>query len=131
MSMTDPIADMLTRVRNAVMAGHREVTMPTSNIKAEIAAVMRSEGFIRGFKIVRGEVQNELRLFLKYRGSTPAVKGIRRISRPGLRKYTAVDKMPEVLNGLGAAILSTNQGIMTDTEARERNVGGEILCYIW
>ncbi len=131
MSMTDPIADMLTRIRNATQAGHDKLSLPGSKIKAEIAALLRQEGYISGFKIVRGANQDELRIFLKYKNGSPAIRGIKRISRPGLRRYTGVKDVPNVLGGIGTAILSTNNGIMSDREARENQVGGEVLCYVW
>ena len=131
MSMTDPIADMLTRIRNGLTARHKKVCMPSSKIKAEIAATLRHEGYIKGFKIIRDDKQGELRVFLRYKGDTPVVSGISRISRPGLRRYAKADDLPKVLNGLGVAILSTNQGVMTDAEARENNVGGEVLLHVW
>lgn len=129
--MTDPIADMLTRIRNGLMARHTKVVMPSSQIKAEIAAVLRQEGYILGFKIIRKDYQDELRIFLKYKNDTPAVTGIERVSSPGLRRYAKAGALPKVLNGYGSVVLSTNQGIMTDREAKERNVGGEVLCYVW
>ena len=131
MSMSDPIADFLTRIRNAVLAKHTKVAIPSSKIKAEMAALLSQEGYIRGFKIIRDDKQNQLRIFLKYKGDKPAIRGLKRVSRPGLRVYTSAGEAPVVQNGLGAAILSTSKGIMTDTEAREANVGGEVLCYIW
>lgn len=131
MSMSDPIADMLTRVRNAVLAKHDKVTIPASKIKAEIAALLNQEGYIRGFKIIRDGKQGLIRIVLKYDGDFPAIRGIKRVSRPGMRVYSSADEIPKVLNGLGAAVLSTSKGIMTDKEAREARVGGEVLCYIW
>lgn len=131
MSMSDPIADFLTRMRNAVMARHTKVTIPASKVKAEMAALMRQEGFIRDFKIVQDGRQGQLRVYLKYDGGKPALTGLKRVSRPGLRVYAGADEIPTVRSGLGAAIISTNKGIMSDREAREAHVGGEILCYIW
>lgn len=131
MSMSDPIADFLTRIRNAVMAGHRKVEIPSSKIKAELAALMAQEGYIRDFKIVKDDKQGVLRIYLKYDGDTPAIRGLKRVSKPGLRVYAGVNDIPEVRSGIGAAILSTNRGIMTGAEAKEANVAGEVLCYIW
>ncbi|VAX17665.1 SSU ribosomal protein S8p (S15Ae) [hydrothermal vent metagenome] len=131
MSMSDPIADMLTRMRNAVMARHAKVSMPSSKLKAEIAALLSQEGYVRGFKIVRDDKQGILHIHLKYSGDMPALRGSKRVSKPGLRVYTGANDIPRVLNGLGAAILSTNIGILTDAEAREEKVGGEVLCYVW
>ena len=129
--MSDPIADFLTRIRNAAMARHTKLDIPSSKIKAELAALMSQEWYVRGFKIVRDDKQGLLKIYLKYDGDKPAITGLKRISRPGLRVYAGVDKIPVVRNGLGSAILSTNKGIMTDAEAREAGVGGEVLCYIW
>lgn len=131
MSMSDPVADMLARLRNATLARHDTVEIPFSSIKGEIAAVLRQEGYIEGFKIVRGEPQDSIRVKLKYQGDLPAIRGVKRVSRPGLRVYSKASELPQVLNGLGSAILSTNRGILTDNEAREANVGGEVLCHIW
>lgn len=132
--MTDPIADLLTRIRNAVMAGHKIVETPSSNMKTEIARILLEKGYIRGYKVIEGEgPQKILKIALKYhpRNKRPAIKAIHRISRPGLRKYTDVENMPRVLNGLGIAIISTSRGLMTDKEARKENVGGEIVCYVY
>jgi len=131
MSMSDPIADMLTRIRNAVAAKHDKVTVPASGIKAELAAILKQEGFIRNFKIVKDGKQGEIRMSLKYDGDVPALRGIKRVSKPGMRVYSGVEDVPVILNGLGAVILSTNKGVLTDKEAREAGVGGEILCYVW
>ena len=131
MSMSDPVADMLARLRNATMARHDTVEIPFSTVKGEIAAVLRQEGYVEGFKIVRNEPVDIIRVKLKYQGDLPAIRGIKRVSRPGLRVYSKASELPTVLNGLGAAILSTNRGILTDAEARENNVGGEVLCHIW
>lgn len=131
MSMSDPVADMLARLRNATMARHDTVEIPFSTVKGEIAAVLRQEGYVEGFKIVRNEPTDIIRVKLKYQGDLSAIRGIKRVSRPGLRVYSKASDLPKVLNGLGAAILSTNRGILTDAEAREHNVGGEVLCHIW
>jgi small subunit ribosomal protein S8 len=131
--MTDPIADYLTRVRNAVMAQHRIVEIPASNIKKEITKVLFEKGYILNYKFVDDEVQGSIKIALKYDPETrqPAIKNIERVSRPGHRKYVGVNEMPRVLNGLGIAVLSTPQGVITDKEARDRKVGGEVLCYIY
>ncbi|MBI4665568.1 MAG: 30S ribosomal protein S8 [Nitrospinae bacterium] len=131
MNITDPVADMLTRIRNAVMARHDKLSLPSSGLKAELAAVLRQEGYIRGFKIIRDNKQGELRIYLKYSGDIPAIRGIKRVSRPGMRVYSGVDDIPVVQKGLGTSILSTNKGIMTDREAKEARVGGEVLCCVW
>jgi small subunit ribosomal protein S8 len=131
MSMTDPIADMLTRIRNAQQARHDSVGVPASRIKAEIARILKDEGFIRDFEMPK-EKEREIKIQLRYSGKRePVVTGLKRISKPGLRVYTKADKLPRVLGGLGVAVLSTSQGLMTDREARQRRVGGEILCYVW
>lgn len=132
--MTDPIADLLTRIRNAIMAGHKVVEAPASNLKKEVARILFEKGYILSYKIVEGEgTQSTLKIALKYnpKNKKPAIKSIQRISRPGLRKYVAADEMPRVLNGLGVAILSTSRGLMTDKEARKENIGGEVLCYVY
>ena len=132
--MTDPIADLLTRIRNAIMAGHKVVEAPASNLKKEIARILFEKGYILSYKVVEGEnVQGVLKIALKYnsRSKMPAIKEIQRASRPGLRKYTGVEEMPRVLNGLGIAIISTSKGLMTDKEAKKENIGGEVLCYVY
>jgi small subunit ribosomal protein S8 len=132
--MTDPIADLLTRIRNAIMAGHKVVEAPASNLKKEIARILFEKGFILSYKVVEGEgVQGTLKIALKYNAKTkkPAIKEIQRISRPGLRQYAGSEEMPRVLNGLGVAIVSTSKGLMTDKEARKENIGGEVLCYVY
>jgi len=131
--MTDPIADFLTRIRNAIMAGHKVVETPSSGIRKEIARILFEKGYIRGYKVVEGEGHETIKIALKYhtRSKMPAIKAIERVSRPGLRKYTNVEDMPRVLNGLGIAIISTSKGLMTDKEARKENVGGEVICYVY
>ncbi|HNY53870.1 MAG: 30S ribosomal protein S8 [Bacteroidales bacterium] len=132
--MTDPIADLLTRIRNALMAGHKVVEAPASNLKKEIARILFEKGYILSYKLIEGENgQGTLKIALKYnpRSKQPAIKSIQRASRPGLRKYCGADKLPRVLNGLGIAIISTSRGLMTDKEARKENVGGEVLCYVY
>jgi small subunit ribosomal protein S8 len=132
--MTDPISDYLTRLRNAIKANHRIVEIPSSNLKKEITKVLFEKGYILNFKFE--DVPNHqgvIKIALKYHPVTkaPAIRNLRRISRPGLRNYTGVDRMPRVINGLGVAILSTSKGVMTDKEARNNNVGGEVLCYVY
>ncbi len=132
--MTDPIADLLTRIRNAIMAGHKVVEAPASNLKKEVARILFEKGYILGYKVVEGEgVQATLKIALKYnpKSKKSAIKSIQRVSRPGLRKYVGAEEMPRVLNGLGVAILSTSRGLMTDKEARKENIGGEVLCYVY
>jgi small subunit ribosomal protein S8 len=132
--MTDPIADLLTRIRNAIMAGHKVVEAPASNLKKEVARILFEKGYILGYKIVDGDgVQSTLKIALKYnpKNKKPAIKSIQRISRPGLRKYVSVEEMPRVLNGLGVAIISTSKGLMTDKEAKKEKIGGEVLCYVY
>jgi len=131
--MTDPIADFLTRIRNAVMAKHRVVEIPASNMKKEMTKVLFEKGYILNYKFEEEGPQGNIKIALKYHpvSKVPAIKNLTRISKPGLRKYVPSDELPRVLNGLGVAILSTNKGIMTDKEARQLNVGGEVLCYIY
>ena len=131
--MTDPIADYLTRVRNAYLAGHKIVEVPASKMKGEITRILHEKGYILSYKIVEGTPYNTIKMALKYHPETKkaAVKKIQRISTPGLRKYVGVEDMPRVLNGLGIAILSTSKGVMTDKEARELNIGGEVICYVY
>jgi small subunit ribosomal protein S8 len=137
MSVNDPIADMLTRVRNAVMAGQSQIAMPSSKIKAEIAKILKDEGFLEGFDVVDGEKESfkVLRLKIKYIGERrerkPVLSGIERVSTPGRRIYTNKKEIPWVLSGLGVAILSTPKGVMTGARARQLGVGGEILCKVW
>lgn len=132
MSMSDPLADMLTRIRNGLMAKFDTIEMPSSKTKANIAKVLKDEGYINTFSIKEEGPQGVLTIELKYDAeNTPVISGIKRVSKPGLRKYTRVDNIPVVLNGLGIAILSSSQGVITDTTARASNVGGEILCEVW
>jgi small subunit ribosomal protein S8 len=132
MNMTDPIADMLTRVRNASVARHREVVLPASRVKTEIARILVEEGFIASFESRVDDGHDLLVLTLKYvEGRTPVVTGLKRISKPGLRVYARKTEIPRVLGGLGVAILSTSHGIMTGQQARKLNLGGEVLCYVW
>jgi len=132
MSMTDPIADMLTRIRNANQALHEEVDIPFSTLKAEIARILKQEGFIKGYKVIEGKPQGTLKIFLKYGpGNQRVINELSRASKPGRRLYAGVRKIPKVKAGLGIAILSTSRGIMTDQEAKAVGVGGEVLCYVW
>jgi len=131
--MTDPIADYLTRLRNAIKANHRIVEVPASNIKKQITKVLYDKGYIQGYKFVDDNIQGSIKIALKYNPTTkiPAMVSLERISKPGLRKYAKAAELPRVLNGLGIAILSTSQGVMTDKEARTLQVGGEVLCYVY
>lgn len=130
--MTDPIADMLTRIRNAIMVNKETVEVPSSNMKKAIAEILLNEGYISDVKLVEDGFSGKLEITLKYVGKNkPVINGLKRISKPGLRAYSNVEDMPKVLNGLGIAILSTNKGIMTDRQAKAANVGGEVLCYVW
>lgn len=130
--VTDTIADMLTRIRNANQMRYEEVRVPASNLKKEIARILKDEGFIQDYKLEKNDVQGTLILTLKYTEKKERViTGLKRISKPGLRVYAKNDEIPKVLNGLGIAILSTSKGIMTDKEARKQNIGGEVLAYIW
>lgn len=132
MTMTDPIADMLTRIRNANMAKHETVDIPASNSKKEIANILLEEGFIRGFNIIEDGKQGIIRMQLKYgRSKEKVITGIKKISKPGLRVYAKKDEVPKVLGGLGIAIISTSKGIITDRTARSEGVGGEVIAYIW
>ena len=130
--MTDPIADMLTRVRNALAANKETVEVPSSNMKKAIAEIMLAEGYVSDVKNVPDEHNGKIVLTLKYIGrKQPVINGLKRVSRPGLRVYSDVETMPKVMDGLGIAILSTNKGILTDRQAKAQNVGGEVLCYVW
>jgi len=132
MNSTDPIADMLTRIRNASAARHKDLTVPSSKVKREIARVLAEEGFIDSWSTAADGVQETLSMQLKYvEGRTPVVSGLKRISKPGLRVYARKTEIPRVLGGLGLAILSTSRGIMTGSQARKLNLGGEVLCYVW
>ncbi|HYN63111.1 MAG TPA: 30S ribosomal protein S8 [Candidatus Limnocylindrales bacterium] len=132
MNVTDPIADMLTRIRNASAARHKDLSLPSSRVKREIARILVDEGFVDSFATQQDGVQEMLTVQLKYvEGRTPVVSGLKRISKPGLRVYARKTEIPRVLGGLGLAILSTSHGIMTGSQARKLNLGGEVLCYIW
>ena len=132
MNTTDPIADMLTRIRNANSAKHKTVDVPASKIKIAIAEILFKEGYIKSFEVITDEAQGIIRITLKYdEKGTRVIDGIRRISKPGLRVYASKEELPKVLNGLGIAIISTSKGLKTDKEAREAGIGGEVLAYIW
>jgi len=132
MSMTDPIADMLTRMRNALTASYATVDIPSSRLKVDIAKVLKSEGFIKNFKVIEDRKQGVMRIFFKYdeKGGS-IINGLKRMSKPGCRMYSKGDRIPQILNGYGISILSTSQGIMTDRQARKMGIGGEIICSIW
>lgn len=131
--MTDPIADMLTRIRNALTAKHDTVTVPASKVKVAIADILMREGYVKGYEIVENPVQNDILITLKYSPvkGQKVVTALERVSKPGLRVYAGVDDIPKVLNGMGIAILSTSKGILTDKEAKAQHVGGEVLAYVW
>lgn len=131
--MTDPIADYLTRLRNAIKANHRVVEIPASNTKKELTKVLKDQGFIRNYKFEDESVQGTIKIALKYNPDTKlsAIESLQRVSKPGLRKYSSATTLPRVLNGLGVAIISTSKGIITDKEARRLNIGGEVLCYVY
>ena len=131
MSLTDPIADLFTRIRNGIQAEHPKVDIPNSRMKIRIVEILRDEGFIKDFKVAEDNKQGWLRIYLKYKEGEPAIHGIKRISKPGRRVYVNKDKVPRVLNGLGVAIVSTSSGVITDGLCREKGVGGEVLGYIW
>jgi small subunit ribosomal protein S8 len=133
MGMTDPLADMLTRLRNANKAKHEKVDVPASNLKAQVARILKDEGYIKNYKVIKDGKQGLLRIYLKYEGETKKqiINGVKIISRPGLRRYVQKDQIPPVLRGLGLSVLSTSKGVLTDKEARKLNVGGELLCSIW
>ncbi|MGE3801736.1 MAG: 30S ribosomal protein S8 [Candidatus Kapaibacterium sp.] len=129
--MTDPISDFLTRIRNASRAGHRSVDVPASRIKEGLANILKEQGFIEEFERIDEGPQGVIRMKLRYVNGSPAMLGLRRVSRPGLRRYAGAAELPRVRNGLGIAVISTSHGLMTDKEARRRKVGGEVLCYVW
>lgn len=132
MTMTDPIADMLTRVRNANTVKHENVDVPASNIKKELARILLEEGFIKGYDVIEDDKQGLIRLQLKYgKNGEKVITGIKRISKPGMRVYADSHSVPRVLNGLGISIISTSKGILTDKQARELGIGGEVICYVW
>ena len=132
MAMTDPVADMLTRIRNANTAGHAEVDVPASKIKKNIAEILLKEGYIKGYEVVESAPQDTIRVTMKYGpDKTKVISGIKKISKPGLKVYAKADEVPKVLGGLGIAIISTSSGLITDKEARKLGVGGEVICYVW
>ncbi len=132
MTMSDPIADMLTRVRNANMVRHEKLELPASNIKKEIAEILKKEGFVKSVEYIEDDKQGVIRMFLKYgQNNERVITGLKRISKPGLRVYAKADELPKVLNGLGIALISTSEGVLTDKDARQRGIGGEVLAYIW
>ena len=132
MVMTDPIADYLTRIRNANMAKHDSVEIPASNIKKSISEILKREGFIRNYEVADDNKQGVIKVFLKYGpNGERVISGLKRISKPGLRNYVSAEDLPKVLNGLGIAIVSTSAGVITDKEARQKNVGGEVIAYVW
>ena len=131
--MTDPIADFLTRVRNAIRAGHKVVETPAAGLTKDITRILYDKGYILSYKFTDDDLQGKIKIALKYHPKTklPAIKQIQRVSRPGLRRYAGVDELPRILNGLGIAVLSTSHGVMTDKEAVKENVGGEVICYVY
>jgi len=131
MQITDPIADMLTRIRNASAAKHPTVDIPASNMKKSIAEILLQEGYIKNYQLVNDGIQGVIKVSLKYNGTEKAISGLRRVSKPGLRVYAGADELPYVLRGLGIAIISTSQGVMTDKKARTAKVGGEVLAFVW
>ena len=131
MVMTDPIADMLTRIRNANQAKHESVTMPASRLKLEILAVLKNEGYISEYEKIEDGKQGVIKVTLKYNNKDRVIKGLKKISKPGLRVYAISSELPKVLNGLGVAIISTSNGIMTDREARSKKLGGEVIAFVW
>jgi small subunit ribosomal protein S8 len=132
MTMTDPIADMLTRIRNALKASHEQVDIPSSKIKISIAKVLKAEGYVKNFKIISDGRHRLIRVFLKYdENGVPIIDGVKRVSKPSCRVYAGYDEIPKVLNGYGVNIISTSKGLLTDREARKLRVGGEILCSLW
>lgn len=131
MTMTDPVADYLTRIRNAIQAGHKRVDVPASNIKRALSKLLLDHKFIVGFSEVKDSPQGTIRIQLKYTDGRSVISGLNRVSRPGLRKYADATAIPRVLGGLGIAVISTSRGLMTDTQAREAKLGGEVICEIW
>ncbi|MCK4906710.1 MAG: 30S ribosomal protein S8 [Spirochaetes bacterium] len=134
MSVSDPIGNMLTKIRNAAMAKHEKVDIPSSRMKIEIVKIFKNEGFVKNFKLIDDKKQGLIRIFLKYtvdQAKVSAIQGIKRISKPGLRDYKCAPEVPRILNGLGTVVVTTSKGVLTDRKARENNVGGEVVCYIW
>jgi len=131
MSMTDPIADLFTRIRNGLMVGHNKIDIPNSRMKMRIAKILKEEGYIQNFRNFEDSKQGILRIYLKYHDENPVITGIKRISKPGRRAYVGREKIPSVLNGLGTAIISTSSGVITDRECKEKGIGGEVLGFVW
>jgi small subunit ribosomal protein S8 len=132
MPVTDQVSDMLARIRNACLARHEHVTMPASKLKLEVAKILKAQGYLQKYDLVDDKRQGQIRLHLRYQANRqPVITGLRRVSRPGARTYVSADRIPRVMGGLGIAILSTSQGVLTDREARRRQVGGEVLCHVW
>lgn len=131
MSMTDPIADLFTRIRNGLMVGHNKIDIPSSRMKIRIAEILKAEGYIQNFRNYEDSKQGILRVYLKYHDENPVITGIKRISKPGRRAYVGREKIPSVLNGLGTAIISTSSGVITDRECKEKGIGGEVLGFVW
>ncbi len=131
MSMTDPIADYLTRIRNAAAANYKRVDIPASSLKKEITRILKEENYIQDYTTIEDDKQGIIRIALKYSNGESVLKGLQRASRPGLRKYSTTDELPRVINGLGVAVISTSKGVMTDKQARQQGIGGEVICYIW
>ncbi|HEY7727100.1 MAG TPA: 30S ribosomal protein S8 [Candidatus Eisenbacteria bacterium] len=130
--VTDPVADMLARIRNGSLAEHEKVDIPSSKLKVRLAEILKEEGFIKNFRLIEDKRQGVLRIYLKYGpGQERVISGLRRVSKPGRRLYVGADRIPSVLGGMGVAILSTPQGVLTDRESRKAKVGGEVLCYVW
>jgi len=130
--VTDPVADLLTRIRNGSLAEHEKVDIPSSKLKVRLAEILKEEGFIKNFRLIEDKRQGVLRVYLKYGpGQERVISGLRRVSKPGKRMYVGADRIPSVLGGMGVAILSTPQGVLTDRESRKAKVGGEVLCYVW
>jgi small subunit ribosomal protein S8 len=131
MSMTDPIADLFTRIRNGLMVGHSKIDIPSSRMKIRIVEILKAEGYILSFRNYEDNKQGILRVYLKYHNDDPVITGIKRISKPGRRSYVGREKIPNVLNGLGTAIISTSSGVVTDRECKEKGIGGEVLGHVW
>jgi small subunit ribosomal protein S8 len=130
--VTDPVADMLARIRNGSLAEHEKVDIPSSKLRVRLAEILKEEGFIKNFRLIEDKRQGVLRVYLKYGpGQERVISGLRRVSKPGKRLYVGADRIPSVLGGMGVAILSTSQGVLTDRESRKAKVGGEVLCYVW
>jgi small subunit ribosomal protein S8 len=130
--VTDPVADMLARIRNGSVAEHEKVDIPSSKLKVRLAEILKEEGFIKNFRLIEDKYQGVLRVYLKYGpGQERVISGLRRVSKPGRRRYVGADRIPTVLGGMGVAILSTPRGVLTDRESRKAKVGGEVLCYVW